>query len=139
VWKRYRTVLVSDAGGRMQPEPEPPGDPLRHSVRVNAIIDNQVRSLRKRQVVAAFKAEERAGVYWGMWTNPDEYPAASRLALPADRARALAEVPTRLKKMDKALQERLINFGYGMAERAVRSHWKKDALAADAFPYSRGI
>jgi NTE family protein len=139
VWKRYRTVLVSDAGARMQPEPTPASDPVRHSIRVNAIIDNQVRSLRKRQVVAAFKAQERSGVYWGMWTNPDEYPVPSNLDLPATSARALAEVPTRLKKMDDELQERLINFGYGMAERAVRSHWKPEALPADAFPYPRGI
>ena len=44
VWKRYDTVLVSDAGGKMQPEPEPETDWVRHSVRVLDIIDNQVRS-----------------------------------------------------------------------------------------------
>jgi hypothetical protein len=45
----------------------------------------------------------------------------------------------RLKEMNAALQERLINFGYGMAERDVRSHGKPDALPADAFPNPRGI
>jgi NTE family protein len=138
-WKRYRTILVSDAGGRMQPDPEPATNPVGHSLRVNAMIDNQVRSLRKRQVVSAFKANVRAGVYWGMWTDPAEYSASSKLLLPAENARALAEVPTRLQKMTPDLQERLINYGYGLAERAVRSFWKTDALAAERFPYPRGI
>src|SRR5262245_1258989 len=110
-WKRYRTILVSDAGGKMQPEPNPAGDALRHAIRVSSMVDNQVRSLRKRQIVAAFKDKLRDGGYWGMWTDPDEYPVSSKLALPSDKARMLAEVPTRLCKMSPELQERLINFG----------------------------
>src|SRR4029434_24172 len=55
VWKRYGTVLVSDAGGKMQPEPEPERNWAEHMVRVLDIIDNQVRSLRKRQLMDSFK------------------------------------------------------------------------------------
>ncbi len=51
VWKRYQTVLVSDAGGQLEPEEEPKSDPARHAYRVLNLIDNQVRALRKRQVV----------------------------------------------------------------------------------------
>ncbi len=32
-----------------------------------------------------------------------------------------------------------INFGYGMAERAIRSYYDPNALAAERFPYPRGI
>ncbi|MBV9493547.1 MAG: patatin-like phospholipase family protein [Acidobacteria bacterium] len=138
-WKRCKTILVSDAGAKMQPDPDPHGDAARHSLRVNSLIDNQVRSLRKRQVVSAYQAKVRDGAYWGMWTSPDEYTAPSQLVLSNEKARELAEVSTRLAKMDGALQERLINFGYGMAERAVRTYWRADALAAPAFPYPRGI
>jgi NTE family protein len=138
-WKRCRRILVSDAGGKMQPEEEPHGDWVRHSIRINSVIDNQVRSLRKRQIVSAFKSGVRGGAYWGMWTDPAEYPASSTLALPADRARALAETPTRLAEMPDELQERLINFGYGMAERGVRSYLDTNALPAARFPYPRGI
>jgi NTE family protein len=138
-WKRCRSIFVSDAGGKMQPEEEPHTDWARHAIRINSVIDNQVRSLRKRQIVSAFKTGVRSGAYWGMWTDPAEYPAPSKLALPAAGARALAETPTRLAQMPDELQERLINFGYGMAERAIRSYFDKDALAATAFPYPRGI
>lgn len=138
-WKRCRTILVSDGGGRMQPEAEPDGDWARHSLRINSLIDNQVRSLRKRQVVSAFESGLREGAYWGMWSDPAKYPAASALALPQDKALELARTPTRLADMPGALQERLINFGYGMAERAIRSHVDPGAFAAPGFPYARGI
>ncbi|HEY6552848.1 MAG TPA: patatin-like phospholipase family protein [Vicinamibacteria bacterium] len=138
-WKRCRTVLVSDAGGKMQPEEEPDANWASQSLRINSVIDNQVRSLRKRQVVSAFKKGERRGVYWGMWSDPGKYPAPSQLSLPGDKADALARTPTRLEAMPDELQERLINFGYGMAERAIRSHVDPNALAAKAFPYPRGI
>ena len=138
-WKRCRTVLVSDAGGKMQPEADPAANWAQHSLRINALIDNQVRSLRKRQVVSAFRAGVRKGAYWGMWTKPSEYPVTSQLSLPDENARTLAETPTRLKAMSDKLQEQLINFGYGMAERAVRSYYDPNAFAAPKFPYAGGI
>lgn len=138
-WKRCKTILVSDAGGRMQPEEDPHANWAQHSLRINSLIDNQVRSLRKRQVVSAFRAGVRKGAYWGMWTKPSEYPAASQLSLPDANAEALARTPTRLKAMPDKLQEQLINFGYGMAERALRSYFDPNAFAAPGFPYARGI
>jgi len=139
VWKRCRSILVSDAGGKMQPEDTPHADWARHALRINSVIDNQVRSLRKRQVVSAFKSGVRRGAYWGMWTDPGEYPAASHLNLPPERARVLAQTPTRLAAMPDELQERLINYGYGMAERAIRSFFDPNALAAARFPYASSM
>lgn len=138
-WKRCKTILVSDAGAKMQPEPNPHANWAQHSLRINSLIDNQVRSLRKRQVVSAFKAGVRKGAYWGMWTDPAEYSAISKLELPRDDANELARVPTRLAAIPDELQERLINFGYGMAERAIRSYFDENAVAAKNFPYPRGI
>jgi NTE family protein len=138
-WKRCRTILVSDAGGKMQPEEKPDANWASHSLRINSVVDNQVRSLRKRQVVNAFKKRDRGGAYWGMWSDPAKYPAPSRLSLPSDKADELARTQTRLAAMPDELQERLINFGYGMAERAIRSHVDSNALAAAAFPYPRGV
>jgi NTE family protein len=135
----YRTILVSDAGGRMQPEPTPHSNPVQHGLRCNGLIDNQVRSLRRSHLVEDFKTKRREGAYWGLWTDPDDYPCTSRLEIPKERASDLAHTPTRLAKMDAERQERLINFGYAMAERAVRGRWREGALAATAFPYTRGI
>jgi NTE family protein len=138
-WKRCKQILVSDAGAKMQPEGDPHVDWARHSLRVNDLIDNQVRSLRKRQIVSAFESRVRTGAYWGMWTDPAEYRAPSNLALPQQAAKSLAEVSTRLAALPDELQERLINFGYGMAERAIRSYFDVNAFAAPRFPFPRGI
>lgn len=44
-WKRYQTILVSDGGNKIQPDPEPAGDWARHSKRVIDIMNDQVISL----------------------------------------------------------------------------------------------
>src|SRR5947207_15307209 len=54
VWKRYKTVLVSDGGGKLAPQEHPKTDWARHALRVNDLIDNQVRSLRKRLLIDSY-------------------------------------------------------------------------------------
>lgn len=131
VWKNYKTVLVSDAGGLMAPEEEPEHDWVRQSKRVLEVIDNQVRSLRKRQLIGAFKNNERSGCYWGIRTNISDYgfPTSgsnNAISAPYERTIQLAELPTRLKKTPEATQEKLINWGYAVCDAAIRKHWKPD-------------
>ena len=141
VWKRYQTVLVSDAGGKLEAEEEPKSDWAQHSYRVLNLIDNQVRALRKRQVINSFRANaadaaHRKGAYWGIRTNIKHYELADALDCPAERTLALAETPTRLKRMDDDLQERLINWGYAVCDAALRKH-VDPTIAKGAFPYPR--
>jgi len=138
-WKRCRTIFVSDAGAKMQPEADTRTDTLRHSLRVNSVIDNQVRSLRRRQVVDSLAKGERKGAFWAMSSDPANFPAPSALAVPLAHARELAAVSTRLSSLSDEMQERLINFGYAMAERGVRSHFAPAAFAPTQFPYPRGV
>jgi NTE family protein len=134
VWKRYGTVLVSDAGGKMQPEPEPERNWAEHMVRVLDVIDNQVRSLRKRQLMDSFTNGTRKGTYWGIRTDIAEYELPNALPCPYERTLKLAEVPTRLDRMPSRLQEQLINWGYAVCDAALRRHVAPD-LKAGAFPY----
>jgi NTE family protein len=138
-WKRYQTILVSDAGGKTEPEEEPHKDAARHSYRVLDLIDNQVRALRKRQLIDSFKAKEtdavhRKGAYWGIRTDIKEYELDDALDCPFERTLALAERPTRLKRMDDNLQERLINWGYAVCDAALRKHLDTN-IRKGAFPY----
>ena len=121
-WKRYITILVSDGGGKMEAEAEPKSDWARHAYRILNLIDNQVRSLRKRQVIDSFKRHDREGTYWGIRTNIADYPLADPLTCPFDRTMALARIPTRLKRLESEVQERLINWGYAVCDAAVRTH-----------------
>jgi NTE family protein len=134
-WKRYETVLVSDGGGKLQPEEEPKSDWARHAYRVLDLIDNQVRSLRKRQVIDSYKSGVRKGAYWGIRTNIADYKLADPLNCPHDRTMALAETPTRLKRLDDNVQERLINWGYAVCDAALRKHVDSQMKKPADFPY----
>ena len=134
-WKRYSTILVSDGGGKMQAEPEPKGDWARHALRINEIIDNQVRSLRKRQVVGSFAAGERKGTYWGIRSHIGDYQMSDALSCPPEKTTVLANTKTRLKRLEAVDQERLINWGYAICDAAMRK-WVDGGLSKPSgFPY----
>jgi NTE family protein len=135
VWKEYRTVLVSDAGGHVEPEEDPHRDWARHSFRILDIIDNQVRSLRKRQVIAAYQEGQRDGAYWGVRTNIADYQVDTPLLCPFDRTMVLARIPTRLKALCDSDQERLINWGYAVCDAALRTHVDENLPGPADFPY----
>jgi len=63
-WKSYDTIFVSDGGGACPDEPVPERDWAQHAYRVLNLLDNQVRSLRKRQVIDSYKNRLRKGAYW---------------------------------------------------------------------------
>lgn len=139
-WKKYETVLVSNGGGKMSEEAEPKGDWARHAIRINEIIDNQVRSLRARQVIGSFDAGDRKGTYWGVRTNIADYGLADALPCPFDKTMVLAEIKTRLKRLDADVQERLINWGYAVCDAAMRRHVEPGTTSRPAFPYpNRGV
>jgi NTE family protein len=137
-WKRYKTVLVSDAGGKMRAEPEPKGDWARHSMRVLDIIDNQVRSLRKRQIIGSLLRGRRLGAYWGIRSDARDFGSAMRLHCPFDRTTELADLKTRLKRLEPDVQERLINWGYAVCDAALRAFYDK-STPDPTFPYTRGV
>ena len=134
-WKRYQTILVSDAGGQLAPEEEPKSDWPRHAYRVLNLIDNQVRALRKRQAIDSFDSGVRKGGYWGIRTDIARYQLPDALPCPFDKTMELAETPTRLKRMNDNLQERLINWGYAVCDAALRKHVDKTLAKPAGFPY----
>lgn len=139
-WKRCDTILVSDAGGKTEPQGKPKEDWARHSYRVLNIIDNQVRSLRKRMLISAYNAKIRKGAYWGIRTDINDYHLENPLPCPWARTMALAETPTRLEQIPDDLQEKLINWGYAVCDAAMRKHMYAELTRPADFPYpSAGI
>jgi NTE family protein len=105
-------------------------------MRINEVIDNQVRSLRVRQVIGAFEAEERSGTYWSIRADIASYATPQALPCPVEQTIRLAEIKTRLKRLDAAVQERLVNWGYAITDAAMR-RWVEPRLAAPpGFPYA---
>jgi NTE family protein len=146
-WKNYGTILVSDGGGRLAPDPEPKGDWAQHGLRVIDVVDNQVRALRKRQLIDSYVRQQRAGTYWGIRSAFRDFRQgnpglADPFALADFDPAPLASVRTRLKRLDAATQERLINWGYAICDTALRRHVDAGAggRPAPRLPYpSRGL
>lgn len=134
-WKRCRTLLVSDGGGRNADDPSPPGDWGHQAKRVLDVVDGQVRALRKRQLIGAFTEGARDGAYWGMRTDPSDYGVPMVLGCPREACMRLAETPTRLKRMPVELQQRLVNWGYAITDAALRAHVVKTEPPAERFPF----
>jgi NTE family protein len=140
-WKRYRTILVSDGGQKMSPQGRPKEDWPRHTLRVLSLIDNQVRSLRKRQLIASYQTGDRSGAYWGIRSDIDHYDLPSHgrgqpLSCTREGVQDLADTPTRLSRLSPERQRRLINWGYAVCDAALRRHYFAQPPSwPAAFPY----
>ena len=122
-----------------------------------SLIDNQVRSLRKRQLIESLKLRKkmldqhvspddpflrrvtRNGAYWGIRSQVADYFLDDALDCPESRTLELANLPTRLKRLDDDLQERLINWGYAICDTAMRKHVNRKLPPPAGFPYARGV
>jgi NTE family protein len=138
-WKRFRTVLVSDAAGSVQPRENVKGNWISQSIRVEELVHAQVGSLRKRQLIASYRTNERQGAYWGIGSDISNYALADALPCPLDRTTELAKIPKRLKQLDAGVQERLIDWGYGICDAALRKHFNPALPTATRFPFQRGV
>ena len=134
-WKRYDTVLVSDGGGQYQPQRDVKANWLHQTRRVIGTIDSQVRALRKRQVIGGLAAGAREGAYWSIWSEVADFHLADALDAPDARAKELAHVSTRLKKLDAHTQERLVNWGYAICDTAIRKHVRPGTPPPAGQPY----
>ena len=111
VWKRYETILVSDGGGTLGVEEHPKDDWPRHAYRVLFLIDSQVRALRKRQLIDAFRRGARTGAYWGVRSNLAAYGFADSTEVPREKSVELASVPTRLEEPARRYSDRAHRLG----------------------------
>jgi NTE family protein len=135
-WKSCKTIMVSDGGAKLAPEPKVPCDWVRQAIRANAVIDNQVVSLRKRETIAGYEDGERMGTYWGIRSEVANFgPPPGSLPCPPAQTAVLAGTATRLQAMEAILQERLINWGYAICDTAMRRWVVPQAQAPAGFPY----
>jgi NTE family protein len=157
IWKRYRHVLVSDAGQKMHGEPEPKKNWLSHLIRVLDVVDNQVRSLRKRQILDAFTNpnDVHKGTYWSIKGDIADYPVLRTedgdqtifAACDSLATRKIALIATRLAQLLPEDQDHLCNWGYAASDAAIRA-WCGPLLKNDygititpptKFPFALGL
>jgi NTE family protein len=136
VWNRCKTVLVSDAGAPFSVGPTVEQDWLRQTMRALDVATDQSRALRKRALIADFKAGARAGAYWGIDAHITRYGLPPALRVNDALTAPLARIRTRLNAFDDREQGLLINWGYVLTDTAIRSHAPQLArtLTAPAWP-----
>jgi len=139
-WKRYKTILVSDGGGYLAAEERPSSMWPLHAYRVLNMINNDVGSLRKRQVITAYTSDPasqnyRLGAYWGIRTNITEYELPTAMKCPFEKTTVLANTATRLAHLDAARQEQLVNWGFAVCDAAIRKHVDPALPTPKGFPY----
>jgi NTE family protein len=139
VWKRYRTVLVSDGGRPAEDDLSPAEDWARHSRRLIDLLEHQVSKLRRRQAVNAFRdpAEPHLGTYWGIHTDMANYRLADGLPCPHAATMRIARIETRLSALSALEQERIMNWGYAICDASMRSFVDefKHAQPPAGFPF----
>jgi len=139
-FKRYMTLFVSNAGKPFEGEPKVARDWVSLGKRCLDVVDNQVLSLRKRMLLDALVTGQRFGAFWDIQQSVTVHACSNALPCPTARTAALASVPTDLAAKSSELQERLINWGYAVADASVRAWFNRDLPAPTGFPYpDRGV
>lgn len=128
-------ALVSDAGAPFELQSRPATGPLQMA-RVRDILIDQTRALRKRMLIGDFATRRQRGAYWGIDTLIGSYKDAHALGKDSAETAALAKVPTRLAAFEPDIQQRLIHWGYALADAALRK--KAGLLLAPAAMTLRG-
>jgi NTE family protein len=125
-WKKFKTVLASDAGRPFQIKANVHGNLLAQTWRTLFLIDNQKRSLRKERLKLSYVQGTRNGTYWGIGSHQEDYHLDDPLEFPVEEARRLVEIRTRLKRIEPSTRKALVNWGYVMCDTALRKHFRPE-------------
>ncbi len=134
LWRTMERVLVSDAGAPFAYVGRPGTSWPGQLGRVRDILIEQTRALRKRMLMGDLHEKRYSGVYWGINTRIDDFAAAEPLCADSPETQSLARISTRLKALDECTQERLINWGYALADAAIRTR-VDGSIPSGRFPY----
>jgi NTE family protein len=98
VWKRYKTILVSDGGLITPPMPRPWCNWLSQAQRVTNISLQQGINMRIRVLRGLDRSGQRSVAYWGIGEAVETYNVENPLRFEAEETKRAANVPTRLTR-----------------------------------------
>jgi NTE family protein len=148
IWKRYRTVLVSDAGAPLLDQPQQCRFWHKQALRSLDISTQQSRALRKRILIYDYiqgkdtDAVPRNGTYWSIRSDITHFKLPDALPCDVNKTNALSVMRTRLNAFNDREQCELINWGYAVCDAAMRKHVLlnppeiKPRLPYDKYPLS---
>jgi NTE family protein len=132
VWQDHATVLVSDAGPTFKPDPGM--GRIWRGLRYAIALLEQATDVRKRWLISNFILGQLEGAYWGIASNPANYPYKPPVDVYSGPfiTNVIAPIRIDLDVFSEGERAVLENHGYLMADIAVHSH--SSGLAANGPP-----
>jgi NTE family protein len=121
VWKRYKTILVSDGGAVTPPSRAPRSNWLSQALRATDIALQQGINMRRRVLFGLERSEERRTAYWSIGEPVATYNTGNPLGFTSAETRQAAEVPTRLSRYPVETRTLIMRAGYAHVDAALRA------------------
>jgi NTE family protein len=128
IWKRCRTILVSNAGRNTPEIGAPTGRWIGQMFRTLGLVQQQAENSRKRILLGMHNLGQRKVAYWSIDTLVASYGLADALPLEQDAAATAANMRTRLNAFSALEINLLLRAGYAGADASLR----KQGLAINA-------
>lgn len=122
VWKRCRTILVSNAGRTIPEVGKPTSNWFGQAFRTLSLIQQQAENSRRRLLFALANAGQRQVAYWGIETPISAYALENSLSVCDDDCMRAARIRTRLNPFSDDERQLLLAVGYAGADQALRRH-----------------
>lgn len=121
VWKRCKTVLVSNAGRTVPEVGKPTGRWIGQFFRTLSLIHQQAENSRRRILFGMHNLNQRNVVYWDIATPISAYGVPDALSVSSDETVFAANLRTRLNPLSDDEIGLLLRAGYAGADAALRS------------------
>jgi NTE family protein len=128
VWRRCRTILVSNAGRNTPELGSPSGRWIGQLFRTLHLVQQQAENSRKRILFGMNNLGQRKVAYWGIDTPVSAYQLPDALPLADESAIAAATMRTRLNRFAPAEINLLLKAGYAGADASIRARGLADNL-----------
>jgi NTE family protein len=120
VWKRYRTILVSDGGGVTAALPHVKTSWFALAIRTTDIALQQGINMRRRVLLGLHRSGQRKVAYWSVSDPVESYGAGNPTNFTAEKSRLAASIPTRLTRVADELRRCVVQAGYAHCDSALR-------------------
>jgi NTE family protein len=121
IWRRCRTVLVSNAGRNTPELGSPTGRWSGQLFRTLALVQQQAENSRKRILFGMHNLGQRQVVYWWIDTPIEDYGVVG-ISLTREETILAANIRTRLNAFSPTEINILLKAGYAACDASLRSH-----------------
>jgi NTE family protein len=121
VWKRCRTILVSNAGRNTPEIGSPTGRWTGQLFRTLNLVQQQAENSRKRILFGMHNLDQRKVAFWSIDTPVSAYGLSDVLPMAADAATIAATMRTRLNRFKPDEIDLLLQSGYAGADASLRA------------------